>query len=213
MSPPRALVTCGPALEPIDSVRRITNFSTGELGTVLSDHLADHGFSVLCLRGEAATFPAAQRAQVQLFSTNASLEAIWRALPETPDVVFHAAALCDYAVAKIEGAEPAAKIRSDRPELVLTLRPAPKLLPRLRLLFPKALLVGWKYELDGSRDDALTRGRAQVRSADTDACVVNGAAYGEGFGFLEADTVTHLSDKRALCEFLANWTTNRLKRR
>ena len=38
-------------------VRRITNQSTGELGTILAETLAASGFEVLCLRGEAATRP------------------------------------------------------------------------------------------------------------------------------------------------------------
>jgi deoxyribose-phosphate aldolase len=32
----RVIVTCGPSYEPIDEVRRLTNFSTGELGTLLN---------------------------------------------------------------------------------------------------------------------------------------------------------------------------------
>ena len=44
---PLALVTCGPAFEPIDEVRRITNQSTGELGSLLSETLAGANFEVL----------------------------------------------------------------------------------------------------------------------------------------------------------------------
>ena len=55
-----ALVTCGPAYEPIDKVRRITNQSTGELGALLTETLARANFEVLCLRGEMAVYPAPQ---------------------------------------------------------------------------------------------------------------------------------------------------------
>lgn len=34
--PAKVIVTFGPAYEPVDEVRRITNFSTGELGSTLS---------------------------------------------------------------------------------------------------------------------------------------------------------------------------------
>jgi phosphopantothenoylcysteine synthetase/decarboxylase len=50
-----ALVTCGPAYEPIDGVRRITNESTGEIGTILSESLSAFGFEVLAF---AAKCPA-----------------------------------------------------------------------------------------------------------------------------------------------------------
>ena len=55
---PLALVTCGPAYEPIDEVRRITNQSTGELGSLLSEILSRAKFEVLCLRGEMAIYPS-----------------------------------------------------------------------------------------------------------------------------------------------------------
>ncbi|HEY5705012.1 MAG TPA: phosphopantothenoylcysteine decarboxylase [Terrimicrobiaceae bacterium] len=211
---PLALVTCGPAHEPIDGVRRITNQSTGELGTILSESLSASGFEVLCLRGEMATHPAPHTAKVVRFSTNASLMTILQRLPVQPVAVFHAAALCDFAVHRIEGTGEARKISSAVAELRLILRPAEKILPRLRALVPEALIVGWKYELDGSRADAVSRGREQIKTSNTNACVVNGGAYGEGFGFLERDSGTfqHLASKADLCAFLAGWSLQALSR-
>ena len=49
------VVTCGPSYEPIDAVRRITNFSTGELGIILANTLRNAGHTVTCLRGVSAT--------------------------------------------------------------------------------------------------------------------------------------------------------------
>ena len=211
---PIALVTCGPASEPIDEVRRITNQSTGELGTVLSETLSASGFEVLCLRGEMAAYPPPGRARVVAFSTNASLMTILEELPVQPAAVFHAAALCDFVVDRVEGTDGARKIRSTAAELHVILRPAEKVLPRLRSLFANAVIVGWKYELDGSRSDAIARARAQINASSTDACVVNGGAYGAGFGFLsrENDALRHLGDKAGLCEFLAGWTREALTR-
>jgi phosphopantothenate---cysteine ligase (CTP) len=209
---PVALVTCGPAYEPIDRVRRITNQSTGELGTILAEALAASGFEVLCLRGEAATRPEPTNAKILPFSTNASLLTLLEKLTIQPAAVFHAAALCDFVVHAIEGADSAQKIRSTTAELRLILRPALKVLPRLRKLFPQAVIVGWKYELDGARPDAVARARKQITSSNTDACVVNGGAYGAGFGFvtLGGEDVSHLPDKTRLCEFLVNWTLQKL---
>ena len=47
----RVLITCGPAYAPIDDVRRITNFSTGELGVTLANAFATAGRKVLCFKG------------------------------------------------------------------------------------------------------------------------------------------------------------------
>ncbi len=199
------IVTCGPAYEPIDSVRRITNVSTGELGTLLCEALAGAGCEVTCLRGEMATYRSPDKVKIVPFGTNASLREALENLKDKPDAIFHAAALCDFEVAEIRGAADAKKIRSDAPELELVLRPAEKVLPKLRGLFPDAKIIGWKYELDGTTKDALAKARAQIESAKTDACVVNGKAYGSGLGYLEpaADKPRHFISKTALCEFLA----------
>lgn len=208
---PLAIVTCGPALEPIDAVRCITNHSTGELGTILSNTLAEAGFDVVCLRGDLATAPASAYARNLRFSTNASLLTAIRDF--APRAVFHAAALCDFLVSEISGVVPAGKIRSDAPDLTLRLSPAPKILPQLRDLFPQAVIVGWKFEIDGTREQALARGHRQLRECRTDACVVNGSAYGDGFGVLESGATTPepFGDKRALSTYLARWTLGRIR--
>jgi phosphopantothenate---cysteine ligase (CTP) len=201
----RIVVTCGPAIAPIDSVRRITNLSTGELGIRLANALAAAGHEVICLKGEAATSPIAlsEKIEAKTFSTNDDLAAQLEAVGFV-EFVFHAAALCDYEVDGVRdemGAlQTSAKIPSRAGELHLTLRPARKLLPELREVFPGARIVGWKYELDGALADALHAGEHQLEDCGTDFCVVNGAAYGEGFGLLDREgRVRHFADKADLC--------------
>jgi phosphopantothenoylcysteine synthetase/decarboxylase len=203
---PLAVVTCGPASAPIDSVRRITNFATGEIGSILSQALKEAGWEVICLRGEGSTFPAPAGIDVRVFSTNDSLAALAQNLPAVPKAIFHAAALCDFQVASIEGGSGMKKIPTRDGALTLHLEPAPKILPRLREWFPQAFIVGWKYELDGDRSAALAKAAAQIRECRTDACVVNGAAYGEGFGILLPDgTLTEVADKRGLATALLDY--------
>jgi len=199
-----ACITCGPAYEPLDKVRRITNFSTGEIGAVLAGTFAKAGFDVVCFRSEASTHPAPTGADVRAFSTNASLAEGLRALERPPAIVLHAAALCDFVLESIEGAEGSDKLSSRAGSIRLTLRPAEKVLPKIREWFPSARIIGWKYELDGGHDQAVARAADQIRTARTDACVVNGAAYGPGFGLLSADrSLLHFPDKTALAAHLA----------
>jgi phosphopantothenoylcysteine synthetase/decarboxylase len=206
----RAIVTCGPAVAPIDEVRRITNFSTGELGVLLANALAAVGREVVCFKGEAATTPqvASSRVDLRRFTTNDDLARQLEELGSAADV-FHAAALCDYEVASVRNEYgevlSAAKIPSREGELNLVLRPARKLLPELKEMFPGARIVGWKYELNGTLADALHAGAHQLEDCGTDYCVVNGAAYGEGFGVLDRQgRVRHFVDKVGLCEALVN---------
>jgi phosphopantothenoylcysteine decarboxylase/phosphopantothenate--cysteine ligase len=209
----KVIVTCGPSFEPIDEVRRLTNFSTGQLGVLLANRLAHAGQEVICCKGTGATCgERLEGPQLVPFSTNDDLSAALRTLAEEQEIgaVFHAAALCDFRVKQIanESGAPVggAKIASRAGELTLTLEPAVKVLGSLRALFPQARIAGWKYELEGSRDDALAKGWRQLEENGTDACVVNGRAYGTGFGVLQIrEPLHHVASKAELCDWFADW--------
>jgi phosphopantothenoylcysteine decarboxylase/phosphopantothenate--cysteine ligase len=209
----RIVITTGPSYEPIDRVRRLTNSSTGELGTLLAECFAEAGHSVVCFRATASTFAAPLwPVEVIPFATNEDLLQGLARLParEEVNVVFHAAALCDFKVKELineEGAPlPGDKISSRAGCLHLTLEPVPKLITSLRRMFPASILVGWKFELDGTTADARAKGKQQMEECLTDACVLNGKAYGAGFGVISrAGELIHLADKPALCRFLLDW--------
>jgi len=217
MTPPRTgrvLVTCGPSYEPIDEVRRITNSSTGKLGITLANRLAAAGWPVVCLKGVGATCsePLHPAVEAIAFSTNADLLARLAAIPDRESIraVFHAAALCDFRVKSAStpagDATDAGKISSRQGDLSLVLEPAPKVIASLRGLFPRSRIVGWKYEIDGTRQEAIEKGMRQLVENQTDACVVNGAAYGEGFGVIASGREgPHLEGLEALTEWLAGW--------
>lgn len=193
----RCVVTAGPTYEELDEVRRLTNFSTGTLGCGLADYLAGKGHEVELLLGYYATCDGPAKAQRrQVFTTTADLRRRLEALASAePTAVFHAAAVSDFGFGKIwartETGEmrevTGAKIGTREGGLLAELTPTPKIIRELRGWFPKGLLTGWKYELDGDRAQALARGERQIRECGLDACVVNGRAYGEGFGLLPRD--------------------------
>ncbi len=212
----RVIVTCGPAAEPIDQARCITNFSTGELGSLLSEDLAAQGWEVFCLRGIGATYPPPRHAQIFPFSTNVDLEKLFHQFTtSSPPItaIFHAAALCDFLVVGAENHRgekiDSPKLNSQLDVLRLLLAPAPKLIRKLREEFPNSKIVGWKYELEGLPSDALTRGIEQIKENKTDACVVNGQAWGNSFAFLDQQTMalapTVIPTKSQLCTHLAHW--------
>jgi phosphopantothenate---cysteine ligase (CTP) len=208
----KIIVTCGPASEPIDDVRRITNQSTGELGVLLANALSESGHEVICCRSNSCTTPIPLQGAVEYgFNTNTELQRLLQALAaESADIVFHAAALSDYAVSRVEDHEGNLfshwKIPSSCPEIVLRLQPVPKVIASLRHLFPQAKLVGWKYELEGDLAEVVERGKTQIENNQTDACIINGRAYGNGFGFLDrAGGCVDLGDKSALVFFLLTW--------
>jgi phosphopantothenoylcysteine decarboxylase/phosphopantothenate--cysteine ligase len=209
-----AVITTGPASAPIDDVRRMTNFATGEIGALLAEALAARGFQPLLFRARGATHThVPDGALLHEFETNHDLARALEELAETraPDIraVFHAAALSDYTVTAVRGPDGSLagsrKIPGNLPQLQLVLEPAAKVLPLLRGWFPRAWVVGWKYELEGTREDATESARAQLRQRQSDASVLNGAAYGSGFGLLEDDQPPlHHATKRELAQFLAS---------
>ena len=209
----KCVVTAGPTYETLDQVRRLTNFSTGQLGTELANYLAAHGHEVTLLLGEPATFAGERRAQtVARFTTTENLRDQLQALAaDKVDAVFHAAAVSDFKFGKVwlrSAAGELSEIKSGKIStragtLLAELVPTPKIIAELRAWYPTAKLIGWKYEVDGDRAGVLRVAEQQLTQCLTDACVANGAAYGEGFGLVTgAGQCAHLADRVALFEAL-----------
>jgi phosphopantothenoylcysteine synthetase/decarboxylase len=203
------VVTAGPTYEGLDQVRRLTNFSTGRLGSELAAFLAARGDHVTLLLGEQATCREKHgAAQVEFFTTTADLAERLQAHSRGPvDAVFHAAAVSDFTFGKIWARSSdgvltetrSGKISTRQGTLLAELVPTPKLIAQLRQWYPKARLVGWKFEVDGDREAVLALANRQIAECRTDACVANGRAYGPGFGLVTAAGAhTHLEDSTAL---------------
>ncbi|MGH8018802.1 MAG: phosphopantothenoylcysteine decarboxylase [Opitutaceae bacterium] len=133
----RILVTSGGTEEPIDGVRSIGNFSTGRTGALIAARLAASGYEVTLLRARRAE-PAPDGVAAVDYGSFAELEHALRSTLGGAhfDVVIHAAAVGDYSVASITAdgdsvAPSAGKIDSGR-DLVIRLRPNPKLVDQLR---------------------------------------------------------------------------------
>lgn len=213
----RCLVTAGPTYEPLDLVRRLTNFSTGRLGTSLASALAARGHEVVLLRGDLASAPPPDGpVTVVPFSSTADLAARFLEFAsDAPMAVLHAAAVSDFSPGIVYVGDPASgglralvsgKYPTDEGRLLVELRPTPKLLPGLREWYPNARIVGWKYEVEGGPADVLRRGEAQLKAARSDAVVLNGPAWGPGFGFLRPGaSVEPMRDPSALVARLADF--------
>ncbi|MCL5097063.1 MAG: phosphopantothenoylcysteine decarboxylase [Candidatus Omnitrophica bacterium] len=192
----RCIVTAGPTYEPLDQVRRLTNFSTGKLGTELANYLVSRGHEVTLLRGHYSTYLDAEKAvQVRTFTTTADLSTRLAALSGQPfQAVFHAAAVADFTVGTvwrraIDGRlieVRSGKFSSSESPLLVELVAAPKLIRRLRPWFPRAFLAGWKLEIEGDRSATLAKAERQIIESNTNACIANGRAYGRGFGIVTA---------------------------
>src|ERR1019366_1575461 len=176
----QCIVTAGPTYEPLDEVRRLTNFSTGQLGSELVDFLSAHGHEATLLIGQQATYRGERHARhVETFTTTTNLRDRLRALAsETVGAVFHAAAVSDFSFGKVWSGPPHGELR-----------------PWLS----RARLVGWKYEVHGGRAGVIRLAEHQIPECRPDACVANGPAYGTGFGLVRGGgEFAHLPDTAAL---------------
>lgn len=210
----RCIVTAGPTYESLDEVRRLTNFSTGRLGSELVNFLTGRGHEVRLLIGQQATYRGERHAQrVETFTTTANLRERLLTLAGGPpvDAVFHAAAVSDFTFGKIWLRSPSGdleevksgKISTRQGTLLAELVPTPKIIAELREWFPKARLVGWKYEVVGDRPGVVRLAQDQISSCHTDACVANGPAYGAGFGLVKTGGEwAHLADAAGLFDAL-----------
>jgi phosphopantothenoylcysteine decarboxylase/phosphopantothenate--cysteine ligase len=137
---------------------------------------------------------------VQTFSTTKDLRDHLSAFgSDAVDAVFHAAAVSDFTFGKVWNRSEqgqlteitAGKLSTRAGTLLAELLPTPKIISQLREFFPKALLVGWKYEVDGDRGYLIRLAQQQMASCRTDACVANGPAYGPGFGLVQGNGFIH----------------------
>lgn len=155
------LVTAGATRNPVDAMRHLSANSTGSTGVEVARALAGHtrvhllGSPEALLRSEGHAVAGREP-----FGSTRDLMARMEAwvLANPAGVVVHAAAVGDYEADPVQG-----KIPSGQDELVLRLRPAPKIADRVRAWSDGVLLVTFKAGGPGTSGEELVRvARAQL---------------------------------------------------
>src|SRR5580698_6167539 len=97
------VVTAGPTYEDLDEARRLTNFSTGRLGSELAVFLEKQGHEARLLLGHYSTWrKEAESKRTEIFTTTEDLREWLKKLSgENVEAVFHAAAVSDFGFGKI----------------------------------------------------------------------------------------------------------------
>ncbi|MFA6959396.1 MAG: phosphopantothenoylcysteine decarboxylase [Opitutaceae bacterium] len=167
----RILITSGATREPIDTVRFLSNVSTGRTGALIADALTQHGHTVTLLHGVTAVRPTSAVVS-ETFDSTADLQTRLRRLLGTGefDAVIHAAAVSDYRPDMThEG-----KMSSYAAELTLRLVPTPKLLPELKSNSPRPLkVVGFKLTAGADADARQAAVAKLFASGTVDAVIHN----------------------------------------
>ena len=184
------LLIAGPASVALDRARVLTNTSTGRTGVLLAETLRKHGLHITLWYGTASTHPLPTGLHSsERFQTVHDLEKLLqKSRLENFSAILLPAALPDYDLAaasdlaggKLSGDKWPGHLQGIR----LELKPAPRILNKIRTLAPKVKILGWKWEADGSKADIMKAAKAQISECHTDACILNGPAYGDGYLFM-----------------------------
>lgn len=158
--PRKILITAGGTSEPIDSVRSITNLSTGETGVRLAQALATRGHEVTLLLSDQSRVEFKNLEPIRFSSCEDLQKKVHAELKcESYDFAIHAAAVSDFAVDSItdENGEPivtGGKIPSDR-NIRLNLKRNPKIVATMKKVSKnqEMKLVSFKLTVGTDRFD------------------------------------------------------------
>jgi phosphopantothenoylcysteine synthetase/decarboxylase len=165
----KILITCGPTWVALDSMRVISNRSTGELGHMLAKALNASKSKVTLLEGPVTHAFKPAGVKVLKFCFFEELTALLNEeLKKGYDCVIHAAAVSDF---KPENSADK-KIKSDS-KISLKLVPLPKLIHKIKSKAPDTFLVGFKLESFLNSTLAVRETKALFSQAKCDLVVAN----------------------------------------
>lgn len=150
----RVLVTAGPTWEPIDTVRGITNRSSGKMGYAVAQAAAEAGASVTLVSGPTALATPAGVERVDVVTARDMHREVLARAPGS-DIYIGVAAVADYRVAAQKGH----KIKRGEGGLDLRLEPNPDILAEVAALPGGPFCVGFAAESENLREYALAKRR------------------------------------------------------
>jgi phosphopantothenoylcysteine decarboxylase/phosphopantothenate--cysteine ligase len=150
----RVLVTAGPTFEAIDTVRGITNLSSGKMGYAIAEAAAAQGAEVTLVSGPTAIKPPPQAHFVYVTTAAEMLNAVKAHLPGT-DLFFSVAAVADYTPV----ATASRKLKKSGEPLELQLKPTEDILATVAALDDAPFCVGFAAETENLADYAQAKRR------------------------------------------------------
>ena len=165
----KILMTAGPTVEKIDSVRVITNQSSGKTGTLLASELISAGAKVTLVYGPGTSEPPKGAKIIRVNSVDEMNKAVKKALKKKFDIAIMAAAASDYVVKNATSS----KIKSDKKEINVKLVKAQKIIDVIKNKQKEIFLVGFKAETDISKNELVSRAKKKLKDSKADMIVAN----------------------------------------
>ena len=191
----KILITSGPNFEPLDPIRVLTSRSTGRMGVELALESFRRGAEVTVVHRSKTGMRGIR--DVFADSANEMGEAVMGELKKGYDIYISAAAISDFTVVPAKD-----KISSKGP-VTVELKPAKKILDRVRHEFPSLFIVAFKAETVDDKEmikraaDMMDRAQANMVVANRFGGVRDvdkNDAY-----IIKADgTTDHVADKKSI---------------
>ena len=163
----------GGTYEPIDSVRGITNKSSGKMGLELAKEAYIRGADLtLVVANVSVDIPSVFN--VVKVETSSEMNDVILELIPNYDIFISAAAVSDFEFKK----KVDKKIDSSS-SLFLNLKPTTKIIRQIKKINPDIFLVGFKAEFNISREEIIACARKQISDAGTDLVVANDISRAE----------------------------------
>lgn len=203
----RILITAGGTSENIDSVRKITNSSSGRLGAVIAEQMLQNGHNIVYVHGKKAILPSGCYERYSITGVR-DLQRTMKDILTTQkiDVVIHAMAVSDYFVdyvttpaaaamgIALEGytnaddiqdsilsgeyrLDNSAKISSDEEALMVILKKSPKVIQEIKQWAPNVTLIGFKLLANVTYDELEAAARKQLKTCQSDLVITNDLQY------------------------------------
>lgn len=173
----KVLISLGGTFEPIDSVRGITNKSSGKMGLAIAKQAYILGAEVtLIVANVSVRIP--QLFNVIRVETSKEMANVIFEIVEDYDIFISSAAVSDFEVVQRKN-----KKIDSKSSLSIDLKPTLKIIRQIKKVNPNIFLVGFKAEFNITRKELINRAKKQIFDAGTDIVVANDVSQDEcGFG-------------------------------
>lgn len=169
------LITAGPTMEPIDTIRVITNQSSGKTGVLLAKEMISAGAKVTLVYGPGTEASPRGAKVIPVKTIQQMFDAVKKEMKNKKfDIAILSAAPADYTTTPAKS-----KIKSNKPSLTIKLHRAPKIIDHIKKLQKNIFLVGFKAETNISRQQLVQSARKKMQESDSDMIIANdvGAKY------------------------------------
>lgn len=167
LSGKNVMISTGATFEALDSMRGLTNRSSGKMGVEIAKEAYRQGANVTVVCGLMHSHVPELFERVDVESTKDMMDVVTKRIDDM-DIYVSVAAISDFSFDNVFNG----KISSDE-DLTVNLKRLPKLLEQVKKVNPKLFVVGFKAEAGISEEDLIKKAKNRMEKYDLDIMVAN----------------------------------------